>query len=182
MTRTISLITATVGAALLFALPAYGEGRPAEPADFWNYESGAKVADTTPGVAPEELASLFGSSLQENVTNMLDARERSLGAGAGNGKLSALDAREQAFQTKQVATPAPDWFERAAEAAIRDYRVPVVDDRFRIDPTSGQNPVTVSSGRELELPEIGIGVGLLLALAIGAFLMIRHTRGRPLAH
>jgi hypothetical protein len=182
MTRTISLITATVGAALLFAVPAYGEGRPAEPPDFWNYESGAKVADTTPGVAPDELASLFGSIQPETVTKMLDARERSLAAGVGNGKLSALEAREQAFQTKQVATPAPDWFERAADTAIRDYRAPVVDDRFRIDPTSGQNPVTVSSGREVELPRIGIGLGIVLLLAIGLFLVMRYTRGRQLAH
>jgi hypothetical protein len=31
-----------------------------EHADFWNYESGVKVADASPGVAPEELATLYG--------------------------------------------------------------------------------------------------------------------------
>ena len=88
--------------------------------------------------------------------------------------VSALDARERSFDTKRVLTP---------EAAIPDNRVPVVDDRFTIDPTSGQNPVTVaSSGRDIELPQVGIGLGIGLVLAFGLYLAMRYTRGRPLAH
>ena len=60
--------------------------------------------------------------------------------------------------------------------------VPVVDDRFTIDATSGQNPVTVSSGRDFELPQIGIGLGIGLVLAFGLYLLMRYTRSRPLAH
>ena len=63
-----------------------------------------------------------------------------------------------------------------------DHRVPVVDDRFTIDPTSGQDPVTVSSGRDIELPQVGIGLGIGLALAFGVYPARRSTRGRPLAH
>jgi hypothetical protein len=169
MTRTISLITATVGAALLFAVPAYG--------DNWGADQRGEQVRVSPDL--EDRAS---AAQQARLESMLDAREQSLGAGVGNGKLSAVDAREQAFGTKQVLQPAPDWFERAADAAIRDTRVPVVDDRFTIDPTRGQNPVTVSSGREIELPQVGIGFGIGLLLAFGLYLAMRYTRGRPLAH
>ena len=169
MTRTISLITATVGAALLFAVPAY--------ADNWGADQRSEPVRVSPDLDDRATA-----ARQARLESMLDAREQSLGAGVGNGKVSAIDAREQAFGTKQVLQPAPDWFERAADAAIRDNRVPVVDDRFTIDPTSGQNPVTVSSGREIELPQIGIGLGIGLMLAFGLYLAMRYTRGRPLAH
>ena len=167
MTRTISLITATVGAALLFAVPAY--------ADNWGADQRGEQVHVSPDLVDRAIA-----AEQARLSAMLDARERSLEAGIGNGKLSALEARERSLETKRVVT-SPDWFERAAAAAMREYPAPVVDDRFRIDPTSS-GPVTVSSGRDVELPQIGIGLGIVLALAIGAFLMIRHTRGRPFAH
>src|SRR5262245_38752094 len=32
------------------------------PADFWNYDSGVKVADASPGVLPQDLATLYGIS------------------------------------------------------------------------------------------------------------------------
>ena len=156
MTRTISLITATVGAALLFAVPAWG--------DNW----GADKAQPSSGVP-------------EATQQMLDARERGFGI-VETQKLSALDARERSLATKQVAQPAPDWFERAGAAAVRDYRAPVVDDRFTIDPTAGPSVVTVSSGRDIELPQIGIGLGLGLLLALGLYLAMRFTRIRPVAH
>jgi hypothetical protein len=170
MTRTISLITATVGAAFLFAVPAYG--------DSWGLDKGREPVRVSPDLVDRAVA-----AQQARLDEMLDARERSLGAGIGNSKVSAVEARERAFATKQVPAPAADdWFGRTVEAAIRDRRSPVVDDRFTIDPTSGQNPVTVSSGRDFELPQIGIGLGLGLMLALGLYLAMRYTRGRPLAH
>jgi len=66
MTRRISLIIGVAVIALTVAVPAaFGEGRLAgsqEPSDFWNYESNAKVADSSPGVAPQDLAKLFAGS------------------------------------------------------------------------------------------------------------------------
>jgi hypothetical protein len=170
MTRTISLITATVGAALLFAVPAYG--------DSWGLDKGRAPVRVSPDLVDRAVA-----AHQAQLETMLDARERSLGAGIGNNKVSAIEARERAFATKQVPAPAADdWFGRTVDAAIRDRRSPVVDDRFTIDPTSGQEPVTVSSGRDFELPQIGIGLGLGLMLALGLYLAMRYTRGRQLAH
>jgi hypothetical protein len=89
-----------------------------------------------------------------------------------------LDARERAFEVKQV-TSTPNWLERFA--AAHSVREPVVDDRFRIDPTADSAPVATSSGRELEWPQFGIGVAFLIALAIGAYLVVR-PRWRQLAH
>ena len=58
-------------------------------------------------------------------------------------------------------------------------REPVVDDRFRIDPTSSPSPVAVvPSARELEWPQIGVGLalGVLARARTGA---CRAHRGRP---
>jgi hypothetical protein len=173
MTRTISLITATVATALLFAVPAY--------ADSWGADKAQPTNDNQQIRVSPDLIDRALAAEQNRLETMLDARERSLEAGIGNGKVSALEARERSLETKRVVTSA-DWFERAAATAIRDNPTPVVDDRFRIDPTGGHDPVTVSSGREFELPQIGIGLGIGLALAFGLFLLMRYTRGRPLAH
>ena len=180
MTRTISLITATIGSALLFAVPAN--------ADNWGADKAQPLTDNQSVRVSPDLADRVIAAEQKRLSAMLDAREQSLQAGIGNGKVSAIEARERSLDTKQVVT-ASDWFERAAETAIRDNRVPVVDDRFTIDPTSG-SPVTVSSGREVELPRIGIGLGIGLALALRAdalharpparaLIWVVETRWRP---
>jgi hypothetical protein len=39
-----------------------------------------------------------------------------------------------------------------------------------------------SSGREIDLPQVGIGFGIGLLLALGLYLAMRFTRIRPLAH
>jgi hypothetical protein len=66
MPRTISLIIGIAVIALTVAVPAaVGAGRlpgSQERSDFWNYESNAKVADSSPGVAPQDLAKLFAGS------------------------------------------------------------------------------------------------------------------------
>ena len=64
-----------------------------------------------------------------------------------DGVTAMLDAREQALVAKQVAPASPDYLPHD----------PVVDDRFRIDPTDTAATVPVSSGREIEWPQIGVG-------------------------
>ncbi len=46
------------------------------------------------------------------------------------------------------------------------------------------NPVSieVTNGREIEWPQVGIGLGIGLLLGLGLVMAIRHTRIRPLAH
>jgi hypothetical protein len=107
--------------------------------------------------------------------------------GLGEYSVSSIDARERALTAKHdaqvAATPYPDWFERAANTAIRDTRQIVVDDRFDLHPQDVPTPVAAtSSGREIDFPQVGIGLGIGLLLALGLYLTVRFTRVRPLAH
>lgn len=176
MTPKISLATAIAALALV---PTAGANHQYGDALYQSPQATARVSP--------DLADRASTAAQARVSNMLDAREQSLGARVGNGKAGALEARERSFAAKQdaqlVSARYPDWFERAAAAAIRDNRVPVVDDRFRIDPKSVPVPVSVtSSGRELEWPQIGIGFGLGILLPLGLFFGLRLVHTRLLAH
>jgi hypothetical protein len=93
------------------------------------------------------------------------------------GVTAMLDARERSFEAKQVATPAPDKFERFA--AANSTREPVVDDRFRIEPTSTPLPDAVPSARELEWPQIAVGLALGVLLGLGLVLAVRIVDVRP---
>ena len=66
MTPKISFITAVVGAALVFAVPAFG--------DSW----GADRNQSTVRVSPD-LVDRVDAARQQELSSMLDARERSLG-------------------------------------------------------------------------------------------------------
>lgn len=101
-------------------------------------------------------------------------------AEAATATTQMLDARERAFQVRQIVSPASDWFERFA--AAHSLREPVVDDRFRIDPTADSAPVATSSARDFEWPQVGLGLLLVVAIAIGTYLIARPSRQRPLAH
>jgi hypothetical protein len=108
--------------------------------------------------------------------------------GLGEYAVSSIDARERALTTKSevqlASTPYPDWFERAAaNTAARDNRQIVVDDRFDLHPQDVPAPVaTTSSGREIDFPQVGVGLGIGVLLALGLYLAIRFTRVRPVAH
>jgi hypothetical protein len=194
MTRTISLIIATVGAALLFAVPAYG--------DNW----GADKAQPTTVSSPDWFERAAAVAIQQQKVEMLNARERGLvltpvdPRSEGMNRLYGLgeyanpiDLRERAMVERPAASTSTGeqsvGFDARSEGLNRlyglgDYAPAVVaDDRFRIDHSNVPETVSVSSsGREIELPQIGIGLGIVLALAIGLFLLMRHTRGRPFAH
>ena len=119
---------------------------------------------------------------------MLNARERSFDAKAQVEQSSPLDAREAAFGAKRDAqlagVPGPDAFERAVITNERSKPVIVVDDRFRLDPNTGvePGPVQVTNTRDIEWPQVGIGLGIGLVLMIGLYLALKATRQRPLAH
>ena len=193
MTRTISFIIATVGATLLFAVPAYG--------DNWGADKAQPFTSSTPDVIERAAA----VAIEKQKVEMLNARERALGSqqvvdarSDGLNRLYGLgeyanpiDLRERALVERPGReTTQPAGFDARSEGLNRlyglgEYAPPVVaDDRFRIDQSNvPDNTVSAtSSGRDIELPQLGIGLGLVLALVIGAFLMIRHTRGRPFAH
>jgi len=73
-----------------------------------------------------------------------------------------LDRRERAFSVN-------------APVAIFE---PVVDDRFRIDPTNGAQPVSVTSDNEVPWPQLGLGFAIGLLLMLGLYATLRATRTR----
>ncbi len=173
MTRTISLITATVGAALLFAVPAWGD----------NWGGDRQDQAIVNAMAEDGFDDAVLAAKQNQVENMLNARER--GFGVIDDQTNPLDARERALGAKYEVSLGSDFYADGFAQALQPRESapsPVVDDRFRLDPTSGQNPVTVSSGREIELPQVGIAFGIGLLLALGLYLTLRYTRGRELVH
>jgi hypothetical protein len=172
MTRTISLITATVGAALLFAVPAWG--------DNW----GADQSSQSVGYLNPDTADRAASAKQRHVTNMLDAREEALAVSVQN-RVQPVD-RERALGTKNELTLSSDFYADGFAQALspRDSRPePVRDDRFRLDPNSTPSVVTAtSSGREIEWPTIGVGFGIGIVLLLGITLAMKATHTRPFAH
>ena len=174
MTRTISLITATVGAALLFAVPAWG--------DNWGADKAQPPTDA--GYLNPDVADRAASAKQQHVTTMLDAREQALGVSVQN-RVDPVD-RERALGTKNEITLSSDFYADGfaqAQQSPASRPEPVRDDRFRIDPGNTPSSGTVtSSGTEIEWRQIGIGFGIGLVLALGLFLAMRYTRIRPLAH
>jgi hypothetical protein len=186
MTRTISLITATVGAAFLFAVPAYGDSWGADKAQ--PLGGSPELVDLLAAKNGTVDSSIAGNS--SATQRMLDARELSLGAALGSRPASSsIDAREAALTAKyeaQIAsTTYPDWFERAAAAAIRDNRgVFVADDRFDLHPQQVPVPVsaTATTSSQLEWPQVGIGFGVGLVLILGLLFGLKATHTRPFAH
>ena len=81
-----------------------------------------------------------------------------------------LDARERSVAAKSVAMT----------VTTSD---PVRDDRFRLDPSSIATPAaTISTARDVEWLQIGMGFGGGILLALGLFLAMRMTRVRQAAH
>jgi hypothetical protein len=151
MTHLKAIITATVAAALVLAVPAW--------ADDWGRDGEQPAVRISP-----DLADRAEAALQRRNATVLDARERSFST--------------KRIDTSQVATN-PDWFERAAAAAVRD-------DVAAITAASASPDVadesSARSGREVEWSQLGAGFGIGLLLALGAYAGVRIARSRPLAH
>jgi hypothetical protein len=130
--------------------------------DFWNYDaSGAKIANTSPGVSAEDLARLHGGG--QPLVSRPDSHD--IVTQVDSGYLDAA-ARAQRIDVV-VPTASSDGHERSA---------PPRGEFTRQTDVSG-------SGTELELPQVGIGFGFGLLLALGLYLTMRYTRGgRELAH
>ena len=172
MTRTISLITATIGAALLFAVPAY--------ADNWGADKAAPVDTRSEG-----LNRLYGLGEYAPV----DVRSEGLNKLHGLGEYaSPLDARERSMATRPAPTAGSDFYADGFAAAITQAQrsvvtSPVRDDRFTIDHSQVPVPASATgSGREIDWPQLGVGFAIGILLALGLYLAARFTRIRPVAH
>ncbi len=209
MTRRISFIS-IIGAALVLAAPAFGQGsRYSFEKPQWQVALEARsegmnkqhgLGDYSPAMRALELRSQalnqqYGlGAYNPTAMERLIAREQAFEVKGQVDSTSAIDAREEAFGAKReaqlVAGGAKDVFERTVIAATRETTPVVVDDRFRIDPTANPVPVEVTSGREIEWPQVGtgdlggavLGLGVGLLLGLGLLLAMRYTRIRPPAH
>jgi hypothetical protein len=111
MTRRISLIIGIAVIALTVAVPAaFGQGRyggSQEPADFWNYESRAKIADSSPGIAPDDLAKLYagaGRGIETNIKAASPDLVELLMAKNGTVDGSLLDALTANSGSAEIST------------------------------------------------------------------------------
>jgi hypothetical protein len=95
MTPKISFITAVVGVALVLAVPAFG--------DSW----GADRNQATVRVSPD-LADRVGAARQQELTSMLDARERSIAAKSETTRVVSPDpVRDDRFRLDPSSIPTP---------------------------------------------------------------------------
>ncbi|HET9438001.1 MAG TPA: hypothetical protein VFO64_07350 [Gaiellaceae bacterium] len=191
MTRTIRILT-IVGVALVLVPSAFATGERFQEAPQWHQALMARSEAMNQKYLPDRSSPIVvGERFQQapQWQQALTARSQGLNQQyeLGDYGVSSVDARERSLTAKHeaqvAATPYPDWFERAATAAIRDNREIVVDDRFDLHPQQVPTTVTAtSSGREIDAPQIGIGLGLGVLLALGLYLAVRFTRIRPVAH
>jgi hypothetical protein len=185
MTRTISLIIATVGTALLFAVPAWGDNWGADQAQQ------SQLAQPDPMIEDGFAQAIATKKAQSSVSGER-ARSEALNRMYGLGEYAnSIDSRERALVEKsQTTTQQPVvGFDARSDGMNRlyglgKYEAPVVgDDRFRIDQSNVPEPITVSSsGREIEWPQVGIGFGVGLVLLLGLGLTLKATHTRPFAH
>ena len=127
MTRTISLITATVGAALLFAVPAWGDnwGADKQPADRPADSPPDGVDDSSTSSSAAELAwrrarrsRAVRSSSGHDAGARLDARSDGLNRLYGLGEYAnPIDARERALVVPKTSQPQLQGFEPGATAS-----------------------------------------------------------------
>jgi hypothetical protein len=199
MTRTISLITAVAGLALVLAAPALANHQQgdavAQHQDFWNYDQqGQKITNTSPGLGAEDLASLYstGASSQSSQAMKADKlRSEALNRKHGLGDQSVAAGQRLVFDNHrsgnanggQLSVIVPDVVDRAVAARETTGRG-IGFDNYKIEPPSTVvvTGSTTSSGRELEWPQLGIGFAIGLMLALGLGLALRALHVRPLAH
>jgi hypothetical protein len=191
MTRSIRIIS-IVGVALMLVPAAYAKGERFQESPQWLQALQARSEGMNELYQQKSSSPVVvGERFQEASPQYqaLAVRSEALNKqyGLGEYAVSSVDARERSQVAKSEAqlasAPSPDWFERAANAAIRDNREVVVDDRFDLHPQTVPTTVAAtSSGREIDFPQIGIGLGVGLLLALGLYLATRMTRIRPVAH
>jgi hypothetical protein len=116
-----------------------------------------------------------------------DAFERAVNA-REQSSLGQVASYRDAFERAALAGvrgPAavssyPDAFERAALGGSTVSVVSDSHDRMASPPTPAVQPI--STGRDVEWPQIGIGFAIGVLLALGLGMALRLTRTRQLAH
>ncbi len=176
MTRTISLITGIIGAALLLAVPAYADNWGADRAQQEEQQTATIVSERVP-----EDQSLAALRIRSEALN----RKHGLGDFA-QGTTGYRDANERVVQPQSAIA-----LQVRSEGLNEMYGLgQFVTDNGYVDaneravpPVSPTQVVSATSVEDdIQWPQIGIGLGVGIALAFGLMLALRATRHRPLAH
>jgi hypothetical protein len=94
MTPKISFFTAAVGAALVVAVPAFG--------DSWGADRKQETVRVSPDLADRPVV-----ASQQELSRMLDARERSFTAGSDASIVSSDPVRDDRFSLDAASIPTP---------------------------------------------------------------------------
>lgn len=178
MTRKISLITAVAVAALTVGVPtAFGEGRLAgspEPA----------LATPDPMIEDGFAQAVAASLALQSKATYRDAHERTT-QGVESNTATYRDAFERGVASGQLD---PSTFRNASDRAGNQSQglqssVSYRDAHERAMPVAAPAEApTITAGRNIEWPQIGVGFAIGIVLAIGLLLAVRATRIRSLAH
>ena len=170
MTRTFTFIIGIAVAALALAPAALGEGRLAPlqpPSNVATYrDAGERGSAGQP--------SAFQSPT--NVATYRDAGERGSAARPSAYDLAVAAGRLDLSTFRNA-------FDRSGPTSDATNLTSYRDAAERAVPIAAPAEIpVVTSRREIEWPQVGIGVSLGLALALGLWLAMRATRIRPVAH
>ncbi len=196
MTRRLSLIGVAAFALMALAAPTalarYVEGDSLQSA----VPTTSRVSDASDRakLVPVAPLDVFERAVVANQRDLragspyLDAHQRALGRNR-DSELTMKPPRGiggtgEAIVPKPFVPPTTysDAFERAAARGVNGAFL-AGDNHERIGPaTTPVSSPTVSSGREIEWPQIGIGFGVGIVLMLGLYLALKGTRTRPLAH
>ena len=163
MTR--KLITAIVGAALVFAVPAFG--------DSWGADRQDEAVPVSPGLV--DLIAKNGV-VDSSVVDELNQSSTLDGLGRAGLRRNGFD---KAVEAKLALESKVSTY---AACAGRGACAPRNVFERAAAPAGTAHVATVSSGSGIEWPQIGVGFVVGILLALGLVLGLRHTRVRPLAH
>ena len=197
MTRKLSITTVVAVGVLAIGVPAAFGGVHA------GGESATVLAQPDPMIEDG-----FAQAVrQASVPVIRDAHERVVGGEAQ--WLKALTARSEGLNrqyglgefttaprfrdaSESGVASQPQWLKALAgrsEALNKQYGLGEYsttatynDSFYRAEPPRGAVPVSVTSGTEIEWPQIGVGLGIGLLLALGLGLFMRTAHVRPFAH
>ena len=166
MTPKISFITATVGAALVLAVPAWG--------DSWGADQGNQTVRVSP-----DLVDLLTAK-----NGVVDAKPH----GRGRPLMESADYVATASSRRGIDKAVHAWL--APESNVSTYAAcagrgacaPREAFERAARPAGAAYVATVSSGSGIEWPQIGVGFVVGILLALGLVLGLRYTQLRSLAH
>jgi hypothetical protein len=172
MTRTISLIAAVAGVALLVAVPAWGKGVAPEA-------DPATKAQVLRGQALDRHYGI-GQYAVDPATKAQVLRGQALDRHYGIGQYAVDPATKAQVLRGQALDRHYGIGQYSVDPATKAQvlRGQALDRHYGLGEYSSS--VSVTTSRDIEWPLVGLGIGVLLT--IGLYLAMKATRHRPLAH